>query len=261
MIIRTLPGLLALAIVLAGCSNKPPGCADPEIVTTAKSLLAGKLADRNNSDIDDPDGQLPTFFDRLKLRFINVVDDGYDSQTKKQLCKATMQVAYDGGGGIERQVAYSTQRTVDDKNNFILEMSEGQLLATAVQHEAMKYYNERRWTGEWHGEYSCSGVAGATEGPQGPYTVPVVMTVLVNDASLERTTVGGGFEKLNGQLMRGVFKLSGEGANSPEDQWKTYFHGEPKNGVVEAKGAITLPDGQQVRRCTLALQQAPRQKP
>lgn len=261
MRIQTSALIISVGIALAGCSNKPPGCADPEVATTAKSMLIGKMTARGSTDIDDPHGDLLTFFDALQVRLINVVDDGYESQTKKQSCKAKMQVTYGASGGFERQVAYSTQRTVDNKDNFILEMSDGQVMATTVQSDAMEYYNSRRWAGEWQGDYSCTGVADAVDGPEGPYKVPVVMVVSGTAALLERTTVGGGYEKLSGHLKRGSFKLSGAGKNSLDDQWTTYFHGEPVNGAVEAQGGIRLPDGREVRSCTLTLLQAPRQKP
>lgn len=253
---------LSLGLAMGGCSNKPPGCADSEVAVTAKQLLTGDPRNRDKGyAADDPDGLIAGFFDGLRVELVSVVDNGYDAQTHKQSCAGTLRVKAGDGWGFERQVSYATQRLVDDRKAFQLEMSEGQLLALAVQGRADEVYRQRRWAGEWSGRYACEGVGGATEGPAAPFEMPVTMVVQGATAKLERTTRGGGVETLEGGIYDTGWRLSGQGMNTPDDRWRTDFEGRIQGREAVASGELRGSAGELLRRCELKLTQAAPAKP
>lgn len=251
--------LLLIATMLSACGNKPPGCADPQTIETAKAMVV-ENAENNLSNgkvfADDPDGWLKKFFSAVKVEITGVVSDGYKQDAKKQLCKGTMKVTMIGGRTLERSVEYSTQKTEDQKDGFLLEIQDFSPFSSGTSNEARKYFEANRWTGNWNGSYACSGVNGSTDGPQGPYSLPVSMVVQGVDAKLERTTRGGGIESLTGKfgmlLLEEPFKLSGGGQNSPEDKWNSNFSGTVSGNRLMADGAITA-QGQTLRQCKLDL--------
>lgn len=251
---------LTSGLVLVACSSKPPGCADTETLKTAKELLVeniGKFISSGEMQPDDPDGWLQKFYDGLKVEITSVVSDGYKEDAKKQLCKGTMTIISVTGATAERSVEYSTQKTEDKAGGFLLEIQNAQPFVQKIGIDALTYYRANRWAGTWNGTYSCSGMKGATEGPHGPFSLPVSMVVEGNKAKLERTTRGGGIEKLAGEFYSlgrdAPFKLEGTGENTPEDSWNTSFTGSVEGKKVVANGAIRLQDGTEMRQCRLDL--------
>ena len=251
--------VLSVTALLMGCGNKPPGCADPQTLEVAKTLMVentDKSLANQNAFTDDPDGWMKKFYAGLKVEITGIVSEGYKQDAKKQLCKGTMKITTATGRTLERSVEYSTQKTEDQKDAFLLEIQEFAPFAVGTSAEARKYFEANRWTGTWNGSYACSGVNGATNGLQGPYSLPVSMVVQGTDAKLERTTRGGGVEMLNGKFdslfSNNPFKLSGEGQNSPEDKWTTNFSGTVSGKRLVADGAITV-RGETLRQCKLDL--------
>ena len=255
--ILTLLSVGVIAIV-AGCSSKPPGCADPQTIETTKQMVVDNTnkAITNKAFEDDPDGWMKKFYAAMKVEITGVVSDGYKQDAKKQLCKGTLTITMLSGRTLERSVEYSTQKTEDKKDGFLLEIQEFTPFIAGTANEARKYFDANRWTGDWNGTYACSGVSGAADGPQGPYSLPVTMTVQGTEAKLERTTRGGGIEMLSGEFnslfLNTPFKLSGEGQNSPEDRWNTSFSGAVNGKQLVAEGAIKV-GRETLRQCKLNL--------
>ena len=251
--------LLLVVALLTGCGNKPPGCADPLTLTTAKQLVeenANKAFFSRDVFSDDPDGWMKKFYDEMKVEITGVVSEGYKEDAKKQLCRGTLKITMVSGQTLERAVEYSTQKTEDKKDSFLLEFQDFAPFAAVTAEAARKYYDGKRWAGTWNGTYACSGVNGATDGPQGPYALPVSMSVEGVNAKLERTTRGGGDEILEGQFgsfyATDQYKLRGEGQNSPDDKWTTSFMGKVTGKRFVADGAITV-RGDTLRQCKLDL--------
>lgn len=251
--------LVAMVALLGGCGNKPPGCADPQTLEVAKTLVVentDKSLANQNAFADDPDGWMKKFYAGLKVEITGIVSEGYKQDAKKQLCKGTMKITTVTGRTLERSVEYSTQKTEDQKDGFLMEIQDFVSFTQGTSNEARKYYDANRWTGDWNGTYACSGVNGAADGPQGPYSLPVTMTIQGSDAKLERTTRGGGTEILKGQIdsimAQRPFKIYGEGQNSPEDKWTTNFSGTVSAKRLVADGAITV-RGETLRQCKLDL--------
>ena len=251
--------VLSVTAMLVGCGNKPPGCADPQTLEVAKTLVVentDKSLANQNTFADDPDGWMKKFYAGLKVEITGIVSEGYKQDAKKQLCKGTMKITTVTGRILERSVEYSTQKMEDQKDGFLMEIQDFVSFTQGTSNEARKYYDANRWTGDWNGTYACSGVNGAADGPQGPYLLPVTMTIQGSDAKLERTTRGGGTEILKGQIdsimAQRPFKLYGEGQNSPEDKWNTNFAGMVRGKRFVADGAITV-RGETLRQCKLDL--------
>lgn len=251
--------VLSVTALLVGCGNKPPSCADPQTLEVAKTLVVentDKSLANQNAFADDPDGWMKKFYAGLKVEITGIVSEGYKQDAKKQLCKGTMKITTVTGRTLERSVEYSTQKTEDQKDGFLMEIQDFVSFTQGTSNEARKYYDANRWTGDWNGTYACSGVNGAADGPQGPYSLPVTMTIQGSDAKLERTTRGGGTEILKGQIdsimAQRPFKLYGEGQNSPEDRWNTNFSGMVSGKRFVGDGAITV-RGETLRQCKLDL--------
>jgi hypothetical protein len=83
--------------------------------------------------------------------------------------------------------------------------------------------------------------------------MPVTMVVDDNLAAvLERTTKGGGVERLTGEA--GAFiRLNGAGKNSPDDTWRTAFEGKVQGMDFNAQGNIFTEDNRLLRECSLKL--------
>jgi hypothetical protein len=249
--------VLVSSSVLVACSSKPPSCSDTQTLKTAKDVLTdnmGKLLIAGNQKLDDPDGWLQKFYDGMTVQINSVVSEGYKEDSKKQLCRGTMLVTAISGETAEREVEYSTQATEDKGGGFLLEIQNFQPFVQAMSIHAAKYYLANRWAGNWNGTYTCNGINGVTEGSQGPFTLPVVLQVEGYQAKLERTTVGGGIEKLAGEFeFNGSFKFVGTGENTPEDRWNTIFNGKVVGKKLMANGEIQLPVGTVLRQCQIDL--------
>jgi predicted small lipoprotein YifL len=258
--------LLAIVTGLAGCGAKPPGCADPETLNTMRSFIAEetqKVLDRESAD--DPEQWIAKYLDGLTVQVSGIVTDGYVPEAKKNMCRGTMKLQTLDGKAMELPVSYSTQRTEEQKGAFLLEVAAFNTIIAPTTTATRDYYWGHRWTGEWRGTFSCAGIGGAADGPHGPFSMPVTMTVQGTAAKLERTTVGGGIEQLEGRFdtmgFDEPFLLQGRGQNTPDDTWRTRFIGRAGGLNLTAEGVITgprtKPDGEQVweplRQCKLNL--------
>lgn len=257
---QTKPWLIVLglagAVVLAGCAKKPPGCADPETVKTLNAIvvdnvraLMPKLTGGQNQD--DPKNIQEGYFQGLKSELVNVVTDGYSEQAKKNSCRGNLTVTTLSGETFSRDVSYTTQRTEDKDSQFMVEVQAFQPFIMAVSGDLTGYYFGKRYKGDWKGEYKCAGIDGTTDGPQGPFSMPVTMVVGDNLAAvLERTTKGGGVERLTGEAGA-VVRLNGIGKNSPDDTWRTAFEGKVQGMDFSAQGGIVTEDNRLLRECSL----------
>lgn len=238
-----LVGILLVA-ALAGCGTKPPDCADTETIQTIKEILienAMKMLATYSAD--DPDGIIKKFTDDLAIRMTTVVSEGYQSDAKKRMCKGTLTVVFPDKEEASRSIDYSTQTTVDKASSYVVEIQEFQPFIEKTRRKATQLYEELRWSGIWVGMYRCSGVAGATDGPAGPFEQEVNVVFEKTTATLNRTSRGGGYEKLSGGVTffdsENNFNLSGAGENSVDDKWDTRFSGQLRGRNIIATGKIT----------------------
>lgn len=242
---RAIPAVIGAMVmaILSGCS-KPPACGDDATLKLAQELVTESVtAGLGTYAKDDPDGWMRKYLGSLKMDLTRIVSEGYQADAKKQSCRAAMKLKSLSGETQEVSVAYATQMTEDRDAQFVIEVNGAVPLVKAMQEQAREYYQANRWAGEWSGTYTCGGIRQAQEGPQGPFVQRVTLTVKGNEGHMERTTQGGGYEKLGGNFVldgQGNTKLeiAGPGQNTPSDQWVAEFEGPVEGNRARAAGVI-----------------------
>lgn len=258
-------GVLVLA-ALVGCGQKPPACADPQMLRMTNQIFVQE-AQKVTASLanDDPRGILARFFAGTSVSLANVVDNGYQGDTKRQSCGASARLRLPDGRVIEAPISYTAQLMVDKPDQFVLSVENADAHVEQLTHAAVTAYRLERWTGEWKGTYSCGGINGISEpGARGPFTMPVSMAVANPDASetpvalLERTTEGGGHETLEGVMMKNKFLLDGEGVSGSDDAWRASFTLKVNGLEAVGDGKITLSGTGSLRECRMNLLLQPR---
>jgi uncharacterized protein YecT (DUF1311 family) len=125
-------GAIAVLTALAGCSAKPPGCADQETLGVIRNIVTTSLHERFSAaaeDVQDTDQKARIlnlgdgFVTGLKVELVNVVNNGYDTNAKKFSCAAQLSaIPALTGEGLKYTAAYTVQRTEDDKSKFLVEV-------------------------------------------------------------------------------------------------------------------------------------------
>lgn len=252
--------LLALALIV-GCAKKPPACSAPETRSLIQQITvsnAEKIELIGTEPVllwGDPQGIAKAFFAALKVEVSNVVLDGYDADARRNACRGDLKITTAAGTELSRPISYRVQLTEDQSdNNFIVTIEAFKPLVDAVALDLAKHFRERRFVGEWPGTYSCDGIDNATEGAQGPFSMPVT-AVVGGDLrpTLERTTVGGGVETLKGLITDEGVWLRGSGRNTPDDAWSVEFAGKIEGLAYNGRGLIKAPNGLILRTCKLTL--------
>lgn len=283
----TVVAIGALAI-LPACSYKPPDCSSGETLDFARKILlegvighdgAADLGEKTRSDIKPA---VQEFLNGIKLDFVNITTDGYNANARRHSCHAMLKITTSGDvklssfkiGQIMRgqnagelqspyvsevPLDYTTQ-AVAEKRDFLLNIDGGELLASLLKDEALDYYHRSREihaSGNWNGTLSCGGFDEENSGQKGPVSMSVMAVVNGSKIKLERTTRGGGYESLTGDINFDTyqFRLSGMGENTPEDRWNTQFSGQIKEGVLTGQGSIAPAGYSGKRSCTLNLKQ------
>jgi hypothetical protein len=160
------------------------------------------------------------------------------------------------GQVVSREVEYATQVTQDKSGDFVVAVQDYEPFIQALAGDFNQFFQAKRYGGEWQGTYACAGIDGQTTGPQGPFSMNAAISVdAQGEVTLERTTHGGGSEKLTGTMGREL-KLSGGGQNTPDDMWRTFFKGQVQGLKVTAQGQIVTPEGRLLRQCTLDMTRA-----
>lgn len=271
------------ACALAGCLTKePPECHDSAVQQTIKDIVHRNA---QNSLMGTPAQGVASelsqrFYHSTNIDILEIRPVRYDKQNAQRTCRATVQMQFPPnarntlagaalmgfletrdvsvaqGSAIQSQVEYIVQNA-DSKGRQ--HWIEGNFLGLAevlgIGHQS--FVSQYRFAGQWNGLYLCWGVDGADDGPRGPFEQLVSFDVPQGrSAVLERTTQGGGYEKLEIELGSSV-SANGEGANSATDRWWVAFNGTVKGRTLVAKGQIRAPDGEVLRQCELRMEQTP----
>jgi len=251
----TLTGM-AIAL-LCGCSNKPPACGDMRATDAAKGLIIDEVrkvlttSDAYKSEPTAMDAYLKT----IQLTLSMVTTDGYDEKAKKHACHGKLAIAA-GGANEQIDIDYSTQLTEDKKDDFVIQIAQGAEVIDKLNGTGMQYWETQRYAGTWRGTYSCAAIDGETTGNKAGFKQDVTMMVANGaHASLERTTRGGGIEKLTGAIdTLNRLELSGGGRNTPDDGWRTSFVGDAEPDAINAVGQLMDTQSDRVfRTCQLNL--------
>jgi hypothetical protein len=173
------------------------------------------------------------------------------------MCKAQLTIA-SGQESQAHDIVYTIQLTENKDGDAMVALEDVNAIADPLARARGALGIAYKNAGEWSGTYQCGGIDGATSGPRGPFQQQVGFTVdgeRLGSSKLERTTQGGGVEKLDVHFNSG--DISGAGQNSPDDQWKVEFKGKVTELEYVGRGAITASDGEVLRRCELRLTQTP----
>lgn len=250
--------LAPLLVFLVGCSQKPPSCADEKTIATIKDIVVNSVGSNKGENTlgqnEDPQKILDKALKAIKIELINVVTQGYDEKARKHACRGKIVATTVTGDTLSLDVGYTSQATEDKGGGFMVEVEGFSQFLRQLRHNLELYYLGKRYGGEWAGTYNCSGINDATEGLQGPFSKSVVLIVEKNTlrATMERTTQGGGIEKLAGQA--GVtMQLAGKGRNGSDDSWVTQFNGRVSGMKFTADGNISIEGNRIIRACTLKL--------
>lgn len=240
-------------IVLDHAQNRQTSASDALLSGDMTKMMTLARAALLNDDPQDIKG---AYFKELKLELGNIVSDGYNEQARKNSCRAHLTIVTASGRQLSRDVKFTTQVSESKDQDYVLEVQEFHAFVDAVTNDMADHYAAKRLQGEWQGTYACGGIDGAASGPQGPYEMPVAVSVDGQyNAKLERTTRGGGVEVLQGQMSQftGELELAGRGQNSPDDIWNTRFKGKVAGLGLLAAGQVSTPEGRVLRQCKLEL--------
>ena len=251
---------MPLLVILTGCSQKPPSCDDDKTISSLKDLIVyamhGDNAVNSVNPNDDPQKIIEKSIKGLKVEMKKVVKQGYDDKARVYACLGNMVVTEVTGNTHSVEINYSSQATEDKGGGFKVDIQGISPSLRLWGGNLELYYFKKRYSGEWAGTYSCTGINGATEGLQGPFSKPVVLVVDKNTllGTMERTTQGGGIESLKSVGIVGVTtKLAGTGRNGSDDSWETQFSGRVSGMQFSADGNISIEGNRVLRACTLKL--------
>ncbi|MCY1163812.1 hypothetical protein D9M73_36730 [compost metagenome] len=133
--------------LLAGCSSKPPSCADGKTFDLYKSMLLNGITQRVTNDTKSLAGDikiqaqatLKKFLADTKFELAQVVTNSYSEQAKKYSCEGQLRVVT----ALEKysfNAVYTTQSTVDAKADFLLEVAGFQNTLDALYRDFMAQY-------------------------------------------------------------------------------------------------------------------------
>lgn len=249
--------ILPLLAILVGCAQKPPSCADERTIATIKNIIVTSMEEKAANFVppaEDPQNIIGKAINGLKVEMKNVVSQGYEDKARRYYCRGSMVVTEVSGDTLTWDIVYMSQATEGKGSSSIVEVQGVAQYVLQLDGNLRLNYYKKRYAGEWVGTYSCSGINGETDGLQGPFSKPVVLVVEKNTlrATMERTTLGGGIEKLTGQA--GVkMQLAGKGRNGADDSWDTQFNGGVSGMQFTANGNISIEGNRIIRACTLKL--------
>jgi hypothetical protein len=124
---------LALAALVAGCADKPPGCGDAQVLDRISAAIPRDAVNVISNNIEAAGNwkrpgaeqlrtQLDTFGKSIKVQVNSIASDGFDSAAKRHSCTAEVQVSTADGSTESRRMAYTVQGVVDGKD-FLLNLS------------------------------------------------------------------------------------------------------------------------------------------
>ena len=205
---------------------------------------------------NDPDKLIDDFLDHVRAAASLVTSDGYDEGARKFSCHARLKMSV-GGRDVESDASYTSQATEDNGDSSVVRLSHATVeeLANQIAAAAKEQWYRHRYTGDWAGTHSCQGIDGAVDGLKGPFSRRVYLQIDGLEGKLERTTRGGGIEKLRTTFdANGEARLDGAGENTPDDRWGAHFEGQVTGRQLLVQGNLIDSEGSHVlRKCTIEL--------
>jgi len=145
------PFSLCLALVLQGCSDKPPGCTDPQTLALAKQVVIdGALIDDGSTFeysgmfrgriAAAPAEVLGRFTDSLQVTVSDITSQGYDSSARMESCAGTLEVS-GATMRLSAPIRYTTQLAAGDSRRQVLRTSDLTPVIRKVQMAAIEHLN------------------------------------------------------------------------------------------------------------------------
>lgn len=146
----------ALSLLVVGCESKPPDCADPKTVSTAKALVkesfVGQISRKFNNPQTEPDriesaraiAEVRKYAEGISTEVSAVVTDGYSREARKHSCKGTFQVKTPNGNVFTmKDATFTVQGTAGDKDQFLVEVAQGGELIDALDGDFFQAYSAK----------------------------------------------------------------------------------------------------------------------
>lgn len=234
-------------------------CADPRSVETIRKIvmdhLTGPSVARALQPLGDPDGSVAKFRDKVQLSLSAVTTSGYNRNAEMHSCHGDMHIIYSEAKSLSNPIDYAVQSVQGEKSAFVVRVQDFDVSLNELGRAAIGDWRAHRFLGSWAGTVECAGLDGAKDGPAGPFS-GVVSAQIDTDwrVKTDRLARGGGTESMAGVIQDGgEFRLSGSGANSPDDKWTASYFGRVSGPSIAAKGSITPTGGSGVRQCSIEL--------
>lgn len=118
--------IVPLLVILTGCAQKPPSCADEKTIATIKDIVVNYLLDGKTIKAipksEDPQNIIDKAIKGLKVEMKNVVTQGYDDKARKHACRGNMVVTEVTGNTLTLDVSYISQATEDKGGGSMVEI-------------------------------------------------------------------------------------------------------------------------------------------
>ena len=100
--------LVSLAVtaagLVAGCSNKPPGCADSAVEQSVINILVEQVEKR----VGRSDSPVVNYVKQSKIKLVDVTTSGYDEGARRHTCEATLTLT-DPRDTMSQPLSYTVQ--------------------------------------------------------------------------------------------------------------------------------------------------------
>jgi hypothetical protein len=138
MRVNLLPVVASLwvAILIVGCSDKPPECAAQQALTVVETVMVDGFVEVATKMYSDPHNvheptdvakvrsEIPVYAKGVKVSVTSIVQNGYDAGARKFNCSAKLTITTPAGQTFSRDTNYAIQATAEGKNAFVVQVSE-----------------------------------------------------------------------------------------------------------------------------------------
>lgn len=124
--IRALLALTAAALLLSGCGQKPPGCADQAVQDTVREIFLENMRTQPNgipSKTPVPAAE-KEYLDALKFGLSTITSEGVNATAKSNACRATLSLETAGNVRGTKEIEYVVQLTEDKPGTFVVRVAD-----------------------------------------------------------------------------------------------------------------------------------------
>ena len=158
---------------LAGCSDKPPACSDPEVVKMITDDVMAQTRAFHVSETPPKREILDWYYQHMKLSLEQITTEGYDKEAKRHSCQATINVSAPRDRHSPVAFRYTVQ-SVEGKSGEFLVRTADQLryVAPGIAGDATDFVREVQ-SGEFKlDQADGSKATGTVVQPAPPAAVP-----------------------------------------------------------------------------------------